>query len=318
MPKQPAIPGLRDAMKKKVTRREQFLAEMDAVVPWGRLLALIAPHYPKAGPKGGRPPMSLETMLRVYFLQNWYALSDPMAEETLYDSEAMRRFAGFELGDDRIPDETTILNFRHLPEGHGLTEAIFADVNAHLADKGITLRSGTLVDATIIDAPSSTKNKAGARDPEMSSTKKGNTWYFGMKAHVGVDAESGTVHSLETSTAKVHDSRIWDKVLHGEESSVWADKGYVSAEREAAFVAVGGAWGVMRKAPRGGKLHPEDETINRIIAMVWARVEHPFRVLKRQFGHVKTRYRGLAKNRAQLFTLFALGNLFLVRRRLMA
>lgn len=318
MPKQPAIPGLRDAMKKKVTRREQFLAEMDAVVPWGRLLALIAPHYPKAGPKGGRPPMSLETMLRVYFLQNWYALSDPMAEETLYDSEAMRRFAGFELGDDRIPDETTILNFRHLPEGHGLTEAIFADVNAHLADKGITLRSGTLVDATIIDAPSSTKNKAGARDPEMSSTKKGNTWYFGMKAHVGVDAESGTVHSLETSTAKVHDSRIWDKVLHGEESSVCADKGYVSAEREAAFVAVGGAWGVMRKAPRGGKLHPEDETINRIIAMVWARVEHPFRVLKRQFGHVKTRYRGLAKNRAQLFTLFALGNLFLVRRRLMA
>ena len=165
MPKQPAIPGLRDAMKKKVTRREQFLAEMDAVVPWARLLALIAPHYPKAGPKGGRPPMPLETMLRVYFLQNWYALSDPMAEETLYDSEAMRRFAGIELGDDRIPDETTILNFRHLLERHGLTEAIFADVNAHLADKGITLRSGTLVDATIIDAPSSTKNKAGARDP---------------------------------------------------------------------------------------------------------------------------------------------------------
>ncbi|MBL3609829.1 IS5 family transposase [Rhodovulum sulfidophilum] len=318
MPKQPAIPGLRDAMKKKVARREQFLAEMDAVVPWGRLLALIAPHYPKAGSKGGRPPMSLETMLRVYFLQNWYALSDPMAEETLYDSEAMRRFAGIELGDDRIPDETTILNFRHLPERHGLTEAIFADVNAHLADKGITLRSGTLVDATIINAPSSTKNKAGARDPEMSSTKKGNTWHFGMKAHVGVDAESGTVHSLETSTAKVHDSRIWDKVLHGEESSVWADKGYVSAKREAAFVAVGGAWGVMRKAPKGGKLHPEDETINRIIAMVRARVEHPFRVLKRQFGYVKTRYRGLAKNRAQLLTLFALGNLFLVRRRLMA
>ena len=170
MPKQPAFPGLREAMKKKVTRREQFLAEMNAVVPWSRLLALIAPYYPKVGPKGGRPPMPLETMLRVYFLQNWYALSDPMAEETLYDSEAMRRFAGIELGDDRIPDETTILNFRHLLERHGLTEAIFADVNAHLADKGITLRSGTLVDATIIDAPSSTKNKAKARDPEMSST----------------------------------------------------------------------------------------------------------------------------------------------------
>ena len=256
MPKQPAIPGLRDAMKKKVTRREQFLAEMEAVVPWSRLLALIAPHYPKAGPKGGRPPMPLETMLRVYFLQNWYALSDPMAEETLYDSEAMRRFAGIELGDDRIPDETTILNFRHLLERHGLTEAIFADVNAHLADKGITLRSGTLVDATIIDAPSSTKNKAGARDPEMSSTKKGNDWYFGMKAHVGVDADSGVTHSLETSTAKVHDSRIWDELLHGEETSVWADKGYVSAEREAAFTERGQGLGRHAQGAEGRQAAP--------------------------------------------------------------
>ena len=202
MPKQPAFPGLRDAMKKKRTRRELFLAEMDAVVPWDRLLALIGPHYPKSGPKGDRPALPLEVMLRVYFLQNWYALSDPMAEETLYDSEAMRRFAGIELGDDRIPDETTILNFRHLLERHGLTEAIFAEVNGHLADKGITLRSGTLVDATIIDAPSSTKNKAGARDPEMSSTKKGNDWYFGMKAHIGVDADSGVTHSLDTSTGR--------------------------------------------------------------------------------------------------------------------
>ena len=322
MPKQPVFPGLRDAMKKKVTRREQFLAEMDAVVPWSRLLVLVAPHYPKVGPKGGRPPMPLEMMLRVYFLQNWYALSDPMAEESLYDSEAMRRFAGIELGDDRIPDETTILNFRHLLERHGLTEAIFADVNAHLADKGITLRSGTLVDATIIDAPSSTNNKARARDPEMSSTKKGNDWYFGMKAHIGVDAESGLTHSLDTSTAKLHDSQVWDDLLHGEETSVWADKGYVSAAREAAFTGPGKGpgrvWGVMRKAPKGSDLHPVDAQINRIIAMVRARVEHPFRVIKRQFGHVKTRYRGLAKNRAQLFTLFALGNLFLVRRRLIA
>ena len=222
MPKQPAFPGLRDAMKKKQTRRELFLAEMDAVVPWTRLLALIEPHYPKAGRKGGRPPMLLETMPRVYFLQNWYALSDPMAEETLYDSEAMRRFAGIELGDDCIPEETTILNFRHLLERHGLTEAIFADVNMHLVDKGITLRSGTLVDATIIDAPFSTKNKAEARDPEMSSTKKGNDWYFGMKAHIGVDADSGVTHSLETSTAKLHDSQVWDSLLHGDETSVWA------------------------------------------------------------------------------------------------
>jgi IS5 family transposase len=318
MPKQPAFPSMMQAMKKKRTRREQFLAEMDAVVPWGRLLALIEPHYPKAGPKGGRPPMPLETMLRIYFLQNWYALSDPMAEEMLYDSEAMRRFAGIELGDDRIPDETTILNFRHLLERHDLTEALFAEVNGHLADKGITLRSGTLVDATIIDAPSSTKNEAKARDPEMSSTKKGNTWYFGMKAHVGVDADSGTVHSLETSTAKLHDSQVWDDLLHGDETSVWADKGYVNAEREAEFKAPGKVWGVMRKAPKGDKLHPLDERINRVIAMVRAKVEHPFRVVKRQFGYTKTRYRGLAKNRAQLFTLFALGNLFLVRRQLMA
>lgn len=318
MPKQPAFPGLRDAMKKKVTRREQFLLEMDAVVPWRRLLALIEPHYPKTGPKGGRPPMPLETMLRIYFLQNWYALSDPMAEETLYDSEAMRRFAGIELGDDRIPDETTILNFRQLLERHALSKAIFADVNAHLTDKGITLRSGTLVDATIIDAPSSTKNKAGARDPEMSSTKKGNDWYFSMKAHIGVDADSGIMHSLATSTAKLHDSQIWDELLHGEEKSVWADKGYVSAEREAAFTKDGKVWGVMRKAPKGGQLHALDERLNRIIAMVRAKVEHPFRMIKRQFGHVKTHYRGLAKNRAQLFTLIALGNLFLVRRKLLA
>ena len=207
MPKQPAFPALRQSMKKKQARREKFLAEMEAVVPWSRLLALTEPHYPKAGPKGGRPAMPLETMLRVYFLQNWYALSDPMAEEMLYDSEAMRRFAGIELGDDRIPEETTILNFRHLLEKHKLTEKLFGEVNAYLADKGVTLRSGTLVDATIIDAPSSMKNKTKTRDPEMSSTKKGNDWYFGMKAHVGVDADSGIVLSLETTTAKTHDSQ---------------------------------------------------------------------------------------------------------------
>src|SRR6056297_1260926 len=235
MPKQPAFPGLRQSMKKKQTRREKFLGEMDAVVPWARLLRLIEPHYPKVGPKGGRPPMPMETMLRIYFLQNWYALSDPMAEEMLYDSDAMRQFAGIELGDDRIPDETTILNFRHLLEKHQLTEKLFAEVSGHLADQGITLCSGTLVDATIIDAPSSTKNEAKARDPEMSSTKKGNDWYFGMKAHVGVDAQSGIVHSLDTTTAKTHDSQVWDALLHDDETSIWADKGYVSATREAVF-----------------------------------------------------------------------------------
>jgi IS5 family transposase len=230
----------------------------------------------------------------------------------------MRRFAGIELCDNRISDETTILDFRHMLERHGLTEAIFAEVNAHLANNGITLRSGTLVDATIIDAPSSTKNKAGARDPEMSSTKKGNDWFFGMKAHIGVDAESGVADSFEASTAKLHDSRVWVELLHGNETSIWADKGYVSAEREAAFNGPARFGGVMRKAPKGGKLHLIEEPTNRFIAIVRAKIEHTFRVIKRQFSHVKTRYRGLAKNRAQLFTLFALGNLLLERRKLMA
>jgi len=318
MSKQPVIPGLRTAMKKKVTRREKFLDEMDRAVPWTRLLALIEPHYPKVCRKGGRPPMPLETMLRIHFLQNWYTLSDPMAEESLYDSEAMRRFAGIELGDDRIPDETTILHFRHLLERHDLAEALFEEVNAYLEEKGIGLRAGTLVDATIIPAPSSTKNEARARDPDMSSTKKGNTWHFGMKAHVGVDSITGVVHSLEATTAKLHDGQVWDELLHGNETSVWADKAYVNSEREAAFTGAGGFWGVMRKAPKGGELDPIDAQINRMIAMVRAKVEHPFRVVKRQFGHRKTRYRGLAKNRAHLFTLFTLGNLFIVRRRLLA
>jgi IS5 family transposase len=234
-----------------------------------------------------------------------------MAEETLYDSKPMRRFAGIELGDDRIPDETTILNFRHLLECYGLAEAIFAAVNAHFADKGITLCSGTLVDATIMYVPSSTKNKARARVSEMSSMRKGNDWFFGMKAHIGVDAESGVNHSLDTSTVRLHDSRVWDALLHGNETSVCAYKGYVSARP-------GRFWGVMRKATKGGKLHLLEERTNRIIAKVRARVEHPFRAIKSQFGHVKTRYRGLAKNQAQLFTLFALGNLLIVRRKLRA
>jgi IS5 family transposase len=287
------------------------------VVPW-RQLAQIEPHYPKAGPKGGRPPTPLETMLCIYFLQQWYALNDLMAEEVLYDSDAMHQFAGIELGDDRIPGETTILNFRHLLEKHQLTEKLFAEANGQLADKGITLRSGKLVYATIIDASSSTKNAAKANAPKMSSTRKGNGWYFGMKAHFGVVAESGIVHNLEITTGSIHDSQVWDELPHGEETSLWADKGYVSAAREAAFSGPGRFWDVMRKAFKGGMLHPIDKDINRIITKVQALVEHPFGVIKRQFGYIKTRYRGLAKNRAQLFTLFALGNLYLVRRRLLA
>ena len=329
MPKQPTFPALGDTMKMNVTRRKQFLAKMDSVVFWGRFLALIAPHYPK----GGRPPMPLETMLRVYFLQNWYELSDPMAEETLYDSNAMCRFDEIKLGDDRIADETTTLKFRHLLERHDLTEAIFADVNVHLADKAITLRSGTIVDATIIDAPSSTKNKAKARDPEMSSPNKVNGWHIGSEedqqtfrgavcatnAHIGVDVDSGVAVSLDTLIVKLHNSEVRDELLHGEEMSVWADKGYARAEREEAFKGGPGKfWSVMCKAPKGGPLLPLDERPNGPIATIRAKVEHPFRIIKRQFCHLNARHRSLAKTRALRLTLFALANLYLLRRRLMA
>lgn len=241
-----------------------------------------------------------------------------MAEEMLYDSESMRQFSEIGPGDDHIPDETTVLNFRYLLEHHALTEAIFTEVSPYLADRGITSRSGTLAGATIIDAPSSTKNRAGARDPEMLSTKRGNGRYFGMKAHIDVDAESGMTHGLETSTARLHESQPWDALLHGAETSVRADKAYVSGECEARFDCPDKFWGVVRKASKGGKLHPVDGLVNRIIAMVRARLDHPFRIVRRQIGCVKTHYWGLAKNRAQLFTLFALGNLFLMRQKLMA
>jgi IS5 family transposase len=269
-------------MKKKQTRREKFLAEMEAVVPWTRLLALIEPHYPKVGPKGGRPPMPLETTLRVYFLQQWYALIDPLADEMLYDSDAMRHFTGVELGDDQIPDETTILNFHHLVEKHQLTERLLVAVSNLLADPGITLRSDIPVDVgrrtpcirvslrKIIDVPSSNKNNAGVQEPHMSSTKKGNQCYFRSaedqkrrqwrvfpeNEHVSVDAHSGIVHSLETGTAKVHDNQVWDDLLYGEETLVCPDRGYASAARESAFSGPGKFWGVIRKAPRGSALHP--------------------------------------------------------------
>lgn len=212
--------------KPKATRRQVFLAEMDCVVPWARLRALIEPHYPKVGAKGGRPPKPLETMLRIHFMQQWFALSDPAMEEALHDMPVMRAFAGLDAGVDAIPDETTILNFRHLLEGNGLAAAIFAEVNGLLAERGLLLRQGTLVDATLIAAPSSTKNQEGKRDPEMSQTKKGNQWYFGMKAHIGVDADSGLVHTVVGTTAKVSDMAMFDACLHGTEERVAADRGY--------------------------------------------------------------------------------------------
>ena len=221
------------AAKKKVTKRDVFLAEMSAVVPWGALEAVIEPHYPKVGPQGGRRPFPISTMLRIYCLQQWYNLSDPGAEEALYDIQSMRAFSGFELGRDAIPDETTILNFRHLLERHDLTKSIFAAVAEHLAAKGELLRGGTIVDATLIAASPSTKNEAQKRDPEMTSSKKGNQWYFGMKVHIGVDAQSGLVHTAGVTTGKVHDAKVMANLIREDDTAVYADKGYARRREEA-------------------------------------------------------------------------------------
>ena len=300
--------------KKKTTKRERFLAEMDQVVPWDRLVAVIEPFYPKAGPKGGRPPIPLETMLRIYCLQQWFNLSDPAMEEALYDMDSMRRFAKRQLGDDPIPDETTILNFRHLLERHQLTKEIFAQVNALLSERGLMLREGTIVDATIIDAPSSTKNKSKKRDPEMSQTKKGNQWFFGMKAHIGVDAVTGMVHTLIGTTAKVADITQTESLMHGEERSLCGDRGYDSDKLRRRLEKRGCIVIVARRRPAGKKLSRSERAMNRKIAGVRAIVEHPFHTVKRVFGYTKVRYRGLAKNTAQLYSLFAFANLHRHRR----
>ncbi len=313
--KQATFAGLAFDAKKKRTRRELFLTEMDRVVPWARLVALIEPVYPKPG--NGRQPMPLESMLRLYFMQQWYALSDPAMEEALYDMESMRRFAGIELGEDAVPDETTILKFRHLLEQHRLTERLFAEVAGLLEERRLLLRNGTIVDATIIAAPSSTKNETQKRDPAMSQTKKGNTWYFGMKAHIGADAKTGLIHTVATSTAAVHDANVLPELLHGEETVVYGDKGYGSHADRALAHAAGIELKTMRRASRHAPLTERERAANRRIASIRSKVEFPFRVLKRQFGYLKVRYRGLAKNTAQLFTLFALVNLYLARRTLL-
>lgn len=300
--------------KNKQTKREKFLAEMDAVVPWALLLALIEPHYPTAG--NGRRPHPLEVMLRIYFLQQWYQLSDPGAEEALYDIQSMRAFAGLELGHDAIPDETTILNFRHLLERHELTKALFEAVSQHLDDKGALLRGGTIMDATLIAASPSTKNKSGQRDAEMSQSKKANQWYFGMKAHIGVDARSGLVHTAGVTTGKVHDARVMDNLIREDDRAVFADKGYVNEKKKRAARAAGVYWAVKDKAKAGRKLSSSQKKRNRRHGSVRAKVEHVFRVLKCQFGYRKVRYRGIAKNGAQVFSLLALANLYLARRQL--
>jgi len=304
------------AAKKKRTKRDVFLAEMATVVPWGTLEALIEPHYPKVGPQGGRRPFPLPTMLRIYCLQQWYSLSDPGAEEALYDIHSMRTFCGLELVRDAIPDETTILNFRHLLERHDLTKAIFERVAEHLAAKGELLRGGTIVDATLIAASPSTKNKDQRRDPAMSSSKKGNQWYFGMKAHVGVDAESGLVHTAGVTTGKGHDAKVMAHLIREDDTAVYGDKGYASEEKKRAAEDAGVLWAVKEKAKPGQPLTTRQRARNRRFGKVRAKVEHVFRVVKCQFGYRKVRYRGIAKNGAQVFALFALANLYLVRRRI--
>jgi transposase, IS5 family len=300
--------------KGKQTRRERFLAEMDAVIPWARLLALLEPHYPKAG--RGRQPLGLEKMLRIYFLQQWFNLSDPQAEDAIYDSESMRRFARVELADDVVPDETTILRFRHLLEEHRLTAAIFETVSGLLTEKRLLLKSGTIVDATIIAAPSSTKNAAQARDPEMKQTRKGNAWHFGMKLHIGTDVQ-GRVHHVTATHAAGADITQLPALLHGEERVLYGDQAYWKDADRQAFEARGVRYRVNRRArSRAHPLTARWRAINRARSRTRARGEHPFRVVKQLWGFTKVRYRGLAKNLARAFTLFALANLYAVRRQL--
>ncbi len=307
------------AGKRKQTRKELFLIEMDQVVPWKGLIALIEPHYPKG--EGGRPAYPLMAMLRVHLMQNWFGYSDPAMEEALYETTILRQFAGLNL--ERIPDETTILNFRRLLEKHELAAGILAVINGYLGDRGLSLRQGTIVDATLIHAPSSTKNKDGKRDPQMHQTKKGNQYYFGMKAHIGADAESGLVHSVVGTAANVADVTQVDKLLHGKENMVGADAGYTGVEKRPEHEGREVIWQIAarrstyKKLSKRSALYKAKRKIEKSTAQVRAKVEHPFRVIKRQFGYVKTRFRGLAKNTAQLVTLFALSNLWMARRHLL-
>ena len=299
----------------KPTRRAAFLAEMNRVVPWAELCALIEPVYPKAG--NGRPPKPLEQMLRIYFLQQWFDLSDPGAEEALYDSLAMRSFVGLDLGREPVPDETTILNFRHLLEAHELGRQLFEEVHLHLERQGIKVAKGTIVDATIINAPSSTKNASGKRDPDMHQAKKGNQWYFGMKAHVGVDSKTKVIHSVVATSANVADSNVLPDLLHGEETRVWGDQSYRGQRNVIRAHAPNARDFTNRRYRFKGVVDEIERAKNRTKSKVRARVEHVFGVIKRVFGFQKVRYRGLDKNAHRLFVTCALANLFIVRTHLL-
>lgn len=298
----------------KRTRRAEFLAQMDVVVPWRELCAEIEPFYPKAG--NGRPPVGLERMLRMYFLQAWFNLFDPAVEEALYESLSMRAFVGIDLGREPVPDETTVCKFRHLLERHGLGARIFARVNGYLKRHGMKIGTGTIVDATILAAPSSTKNRSGERDPEMHQTRKGNQWHFGMKAHVGVDADTKLVHTVEATAANVADSKMLATLLHGEETAVWGDQAYQGQGAVLAEHAPQAEDRICRRWRSKLQVWPEQREQNRLHSKVRSRVEHVFGILKLRFGFVKVRYRGLAKNLHQLQVSFALVNLVTAQKRL--
>lgn len=300
--------------KGKITRREKFLAEMDAVIPWQKLNKRIKPFYPKAG--AGRQPHPQEAMLRIHFLQHFFNLSDPGMEEALYDSESMRRFAGLELGVDTIPDESTILRFRHLLEGNGLAHGIFTAINAHLDKQGLTLKSGTIVDATIIAAPPSTKNEDQARDPQMRQTRKGKQWHFGMKLHVGTDTR-GVVHTVTATHAAAADIQQLPDLLHGREKVLYGDQAHWSEFHRDCARLQGLRYRVNRRAKPGRRLTEHQRRINRLRSSARARGEHAFRVIKHLWGFTKVRYRGIAKNLARAQTAFALANLYMLRRQLL-
>lgn len=301
----------------KTTRRAAFLAEVDKVVPWSELCALVEPRCPKPGKGPGRRPIGVERMLPIYFLQQWFNLSDPAVEEALYESISMREFGGIDLGHEAVPDETTVCKFRHLLERHELGKRIFERVAQHLQASGFKLSTGTIVDATLIAAPSSTKNAQGQRDPEMKQSKKGNQWYFGMKAHVGVDAKTKLIHHVVATHGGVHDSRMLPNLLHGQENAVWGDSAY-AGQGEVIERCSPWARDLTQKRGRGYKYLSElQRTINRTRSRVRARAEHAIGVIKRIFGFAKVRYRGLAKNANRLFVTAALANIYIVRGRLL-
>ena len=300
---------------RKPTRREKFLAEMNEVVPWADLVALIEPYYPKAGDAGGRPAVGLERMLRMHCLQLWFNLSDPAVEEALYESTSMRAFVGIDLGREPVPDETTAMRFRHLLESNGLGKKIFEEVGRVLQRRGLALTKGTIVDATIISAPSSTKNQDGQRDPEMHQTAKGKQWYFGMKAHVGVDSNTKMIHSVVVTPANTADSTVVDQLLHGNESRVYGDRAYCGKGKAIRAKAPKARDFTNRRCKWKGLVDEAIAAKNRSKSRIRARVEHSIGVIKRVFGFTKVRYRGLAKNANRVFVTAALANLFMARRR---